>query len=198
MATKAARFKQEAVKYAVPQTHEQVVEAIAEMGRRQRERERIKADMNDKMAAIKERFEEEARPHGEAIQAILDGVQTYCEAHRDELTKNGKTKSANLSSGEVGWRMSNPKVVMKNAEKAIKSLKEAFLTRFIRQKEEVNKEEILSARVLAAVKGADEKNAEVIQAAQAMAALKGIKEIKIDQEENFFVKPFETDLEEIA
>ena len=198
MAAKTARISQEAVKYPVPQTHEQVVEAIAEIGRRQRERERIKADMNDKMAAIKERFEEEARPHGEAIQAILDGVQTYCEAHRDELTKAGKTKSANLSSGEVGWRMSNPKVVLKNVEKAIKALKEACLSLFVRQKEEVNREAILSARALAAVKGVDEKNAEVLQAAQAMAALKGIKEIRIEQDENFFVKPFETDLEEIA
>ena len=198
MAAKTARISQEAVKYPVPQTHEQVVEAIAEIGRRQRERERIKADMNDKMAAIKERFEEEARPHGEAIQAILDGVQTYCEAHRDELTKAGKTKSANLSSGEVGWRMSNPKVVLTNVEKAIKALKEACLSLFVRQKEEVNREAILSARTLAAVKGADEKNAEVLQAAQAMAALKGIKEIRIEQDENFFVKPFETDLEEIA
>ena len=54
------------------------------------------------------------------------------------------------------------------------------------------------ASALAAVAGNDEKNEEVIQAAQAMAALKGIKEIRVEQEENFFVKPFETDLEEIA
>jgi phage host-nuclease inhibitor protein Gam len=198
MTTKTARIKQASVKYPVPQTHDQVVEAIAEMGRRQRERQRIQADMNDELARIKERHEEEARPHGEAIQAILDGVQTYCEAHRDELTGGGKIKSANLSSGEVGWRTSNPKVTVKSIEKALKDLKERFLIRFIRPKEEVNKEEILSARALAAAAGPDEKNEEILAAVEAMARLKEIRSIKIEQDETFWIKPFETDLEEVV
>lgn len=198
MATAGRKIKQQAAPYPVPQTHDQAVEAIAEIGRRQRDRDRIQAEMNDELAIIKERYEEAARPHGEAIRALFDGVHVYCEAHRDELLKGGKTKSVNLSSGEVGWRTSTPKVVLKTVEKVIEALKAVGLARFIRKTETVNKEEILSTRALAAVKGNDEQNKDVIEATRAMATLKGIRGIRIEQEENFFVKPYETELEEIA
>jgi phage host-nuclease inhibitor protein Gam len=194
----AKKIKQQAVTFPVPQTHDQVVEAIAEIGRRQRERDRIQADMNDELARIKERHEEEARPHADAIRVLSEGVHLYCEARRDELTQEGKTKTANLSSGKVAWRMRPPKVVLKSMEKVIEALKHVGLSRFIRTKEEVNKEDILSARALAAVKGNDERNEEVILAAKAMAILKGIKGIRIEQGEDFIIKPFETELEEIA
>ena len=198
MAGKTSHIKRKAAKHPVPRTRKQAVEAIAELGRRQRERQQIKAKMNDKLTAIRKRYNEEAHPSGETIATIIDGIRSYCEAHQNELTGGGKIKSADLSSGEVGWRMSAPKVVFRNAKKTITALKKTSLLRFIRIKEEVNKEEILSTRTMAATAGSDEKNREILQAVKAMAKLKKIRSIRIEQEETFWVKPYETKLEEVV
>lgn len=195
--TASTRIKTEAATF-VPKGREDVVEAIAEIGRRQRERTRIETAMNDKLAKIKETFEEEGKPHGDEIRRISEGIRVWCEANRDELTREGKIKTVSLSSGDVGWRIRPPKVVVKAAEKAIEALKKVGLGRFVRQKEEVNKEEILSAKALAAVKGKDEKNEDILRAAKDMDLLECVKGIKVEQGEDFFIKPFETELEEIA
>jgi phage host-nuclease inhibitor protein Gam len=176
MATATKKIKQDAVKFPVPQTHDQVVEAIAEIGRRQRERDRIQADMNDELARIKERYEEEGKPHADAIRALSDGVHLYCEAHRDELTQGGKTKTANLSSGEIRWRMRPPSVVLKGIDKIIEALRAFGLARFIRTKEEIDKTAILAEP----------------------EAVKNVRGIRIVQDEDFVIVPFETSLEEVA
>ena len=104
MSRTAIRLKQDAVP-AVPQTKDQVIEAIAKIGRHQRERTRLEAAMNDELAKVREAWERQAAPHLEAIRDLQQGVQTWCEANRDRLTQNGKVKFARLASGEVKWRM---------------------------------------------------------------------------------------------
>lgn len=173
---KVARIKQEAAPYPVPQTREQVIEAIAEIGRRQRERERIQAAMNDEIAATKQRHEQEAAPHAEAIRELSQGVHTWCEAHRDELTQSGKVKTANLASGEVRWRMRPPSVAVRSLESVLAALRDLRLARFIRTKEELNKDAVLAEP----------------------AAVQHVKGITITQKEDFVIVPFETALEEIA
>lgn len=176
MAKPVARIKQEAAQFPVPQSRDDVIASIAEIGRRQRERERIQSDMNDQLAAIKQSFEEQARPHADAITALSSGVQTWCEANRAVLTQDGKVKTANLASGEVRWRMRPPSVSARPIEKVIEALKDMGLKRFIRIKEEIDKESILAEP----------------------DAVKYIKGIKIEQKEDFVIVPFETELEEIA
>ncbi len=176
-AAKAAgnRIKTDAAAY-VPKSREDVIEAIAEIGRRQRERARIEAAMNDKVSKIKEQHEEEARPHGDEIRRLSEGIRVWCEANRGELTSGGKVKTINLASGEVRWRVRPPRVVIKVAEKVIEALKGLGLTQFIRTKEEINKEAILAEP----------------------AAVGNVKGISITQGEDFVIVPFETKLEEIA
>lgn len=161
---------------AVPQTREEVAEAIAGIGRAQRERERIQAAMNDEIAAIKARFEAEAEPHADAIRALREGVQTWCEANRDALTQGGRIKTAGFTSGEVRWRNTPPRVAVRAAEVVLQLLRDRGLGRFIRIKEEVNKEALL----------ADPD------------AVGGIPGIKFDSREEFVVVPFETALEEVV
>ena len=80
-------------------------------------------------------------------------------------------------SGELRWRSTPPACKVVRLEDAIKELKENKLAeRFIRTKEEINKEAIL----------ADPK------------AIKGFKWLKITQVEEFAIVPFETELEEVA
>ena len=176
MATKNTRLKAAAVTYPVPQSREQAVEAIAEIGRRQRERERIAAAMNDELAAIRQRYEEQARPHAEALRELTAGVQTWCEANRDGLTQGGKTKTANLASGEVRWRMRPPSVACRSLENVLAALKQLGLSRFVRTKEELNKEAILAEP----------------------EAVQHVKGVTISQKEDFVIVPFETELEEVA
>ena len=96
----------------VPQTRDEVAEAIAAIGRAQRERARIEADMGDEIARVKQRHEALAEPHRLAIESLHAGVQMWCEAHRAELTDGGKTKTALFSSGEVRWRLPPPSVAL--------------------------------------------------------------------------------------
>jgi phage host-nuclease inhibitor protein Gam len=159
----------------VPQTRAAVVAAIAEIGQLVRDRTRIEADLNDQVAALKQAAEEKALPLAQRIAALTEGVQTWCEAHRDELTQGGKTKTATLSSGEVRWRVTPPKVVVRGMEAVLDALRRAGLTRFIRTKEELNKDVILAEP----------------------EAVAGIRGLRIEQVEEFVVVPFETALEEV-
>jgi len=176
MAAKVTRIKTPAAKAEIPQSREAAVEAVAEIGRRQRERKRIETNMNDEIAGIKARYEEEARPHNDAIKGLTEGVHIWCEANRAGLTENGKVKSANLASGDVGWRTSPPKVKVTGVQAVIELLKNLKLFQFLRVKEEINKEAML----------ADPQTAQ------------GVKGVEIIQAEEFWIKPFETELEEIA
>jgi phage host-nuclease inhibitor protein Gam len=176
MATKLTRVKTKAAAVPIPQSREEAIEAVAEMGRRQRERERIQATMNDEIAGIKTAYEEEARPHNEAIQALKEGIHTWCEANRAQLTNGGKVKSANLASGDVGWRTTPPRVKVTGLQAVIELIKSLKLLQFLRVKEEINKEAML----------ADPESAQ------------RIKGVEIVQIEEFWVVPFETKLEEIA
>jgi len=173
---KTTRIKTEAIKFPVPQSREETVSSIAEIGRRQRERERIQAEMNDRIAALKQEYEELARPHAEAIKALTEGVQTWCEANRAELTRDGKVKTANLSAGEVRWRMRPPRVSVRSVATVLDALKSLKLNRFIRVKEEINKDAILAEP----------------------EAVEHVKGISISQGEDFVIVPFETELEEVA
>ena len=161
---------------AVPQTRDEVAAAIAEIGEAQRERDRIQADKNDALAALREQYEQQAAPHAERIKTLARGVQAWCEAHRDELTQSGKVKTYAFASGEVRWRMRPPSVAIRAADVVIETLKALGLGRFVRTKEEVNREAIL----------ADPE------------AVSGIKGVSITQKEDFVVVPWDTELEQVA
>jgi phage host-nuclease inhibitor protein Gam len=174
--TPKPRVKAPASGFVVPQSRQQVIDAIAEIGRRQRERARIEADMNDAIAQVKERFEMDAEPHSKAIEALRDGVQIYCEAHRDELTQGGKVKTAAFASGEVRWRVTPPKVKITGVEAVMDALRRMGLANFLREKVEISKEAILADPV----------------------AVAGVPGIKIEQTEEFVVEPFEAALDEVV
>lgn len=174
-AAKSRRVKQEAVYVPVPQSRDEAAIAIAEIGRHQRERDRIQADMNDILARCKAEAEAQAAPHLAAIRTHAHGVQLWCEAHRAELTQDGKVKTAQLATGEVKWRTRPPSVTVRGVEAVLATLKKLGLGRFVRTKEELNKEAILAEP----------------------AAVEGIKGLAIGQGEDFVIVPFETKLEEV-
>lgn len=128
----------------IPQTRDQVVSDIKTIGDVQREITRLETEMNDEIGEITERYAGPVDDLKKRLTALQSGVQGWCEAHRAELTDNNKVKFANLVTGEVQWRCRPPSVTVRGAESVLELLKVKGLERFIRTKEEVNKEAILN------------------------------------------------------
>ena len=163
---------------AVPQSKADCAAAIRQLGEVQRQFERDRADMNDQIATITQAFQPILAAQQERINALQAGIQAWCEAHRVELCgpddKLGKT--ANLVTGEVAWRQRPPSVTIKSVDVVLETLQRLGLTRFIREKVEINKEAILA------------EPAEVAH----------VPGIAISQGEDFVVTPFEAELAAVA
>lgn len=138
-----AKLKTKAQAYA-PQSQTDCAADIKKLGDLQRDFARAQADMNDEIAAITKKYQPKLELLNERIETLQKGVQTYCEAHRDELTNAGKVKFANFITGEVNWRQRPPSVSIRGAEAVLETLARMGLTRFIRSKQEPNKEAILN------------------------------------------------------
>ncbi|MER2545918.1 MAG: host-nuclease inhibitor Gam family protein [Candidatus Accumulibacter phosphatis] len=156
----------------VPQTREEVSDLIAGIGIDSREITLMEVEMNDAMARIKEEYEQLAEPCRRRIEAAQRGVQAFCEANRLELTAQGKVKTHQFTTGEVSWRTRPPSVRITGEESVMFSLRSLGLTRFLRVKEEINREAILNEP----------------------SAVAGVPGIRISQLEDFVVTPFEVEL----
>ncbi len=176
MAVKNPRAKRTAVSFPVPQSRDEANTAIRLIGTDQRELARIEADMNDEIAALREKYETTAQPLRDAITARIDGLQMWAEANRASLTRDGKVKSAQLPAGEISWRVTPPAVTVRGMDAVLTRLNAMGLTQFIRKKEEVNKEAILETPPAHPVRQ--------------------VEGITITQREEFAVVPFETELVE--
>lgn len=128
---------------AVPQSKKEAANEIKIIGDLMRKLKRSETQMNDLIAEVADRHQPQLNDLKKQISDKQKAVQSYCEANREELTNNGKTKSANLITGEVMWRQRPPSVRIKAADAVLKALKGFKLSRFIRVKEEVNKDAIL-------------------------------------------------------
>jgi phage host-nuclease inhibitor protein Gam len=143
MAAKKTRVKQPALT-AVPQTHDDCAADINKIGRLSREITVTQAAMNDEIAAVTDRYTAEFTPLQDKVKSLSAGVQSWCETNRDDLTMNGKVKTGQFITGTVQWRQKPPSVAVRGVEAVIETLKRLKLSRFVRTKEELNKEAILN------------------------------------------------------
>ena len=131
---------------AVPQSKNDCAESIRLLGDLQREFDRQRGEMNDHIAAITQAHQPMLADLSERMQALQGGIQAWCEAHRVELCgeadKLGKT--ANLVTGEVSWRQRPPSVSIRGADTVLETLLRMGLGRFVRVKNEANKEAMLA------------------------------------------------------
>ena len=142
MAKPAKRIKSAAAAY-VPQNRDAVITDIKRIGDLQREASRLETEMNDAIAEITEKYASQIAPLKTSIETLSKGVQGWCEANRDELTNGGKVKTANLVTGDVSWRQRPPSVSIRGVDAVMETLERLGLQRFIRTKQEINKEAIL-------------------------------------------------------
>ena len=145
------------IKGALRQTHYQAAQnlddaadLIKALGEKRREILRIETEMNDEIAGIKQRYEDQAMPLKSEVAEIIFAVQAWAETHRAELTKDGKIKTVKLATGELNWRIRPPRVSLRGKGKIITALKGLGLTRFIRVSEDIDKEAILKEKEVAA------------------------------------------------
>ena len=139
----ASKLKTPAALYA-PQTQDDCAADIKKLGDLQREQARECTVMNDSIAAVTAQHQPTLDGYKARIETLQRGVQTYCEANRDALTSGGRTKTANLITGEVQWRQRPPSVSARGLDSILDTLKRLALTRFIRVKEELNKDALLN------------------------------------------------------
>lgn len=166
------KAKRTAIAVSIPQSRDQASEYIRIIGEEQRKLRGLELQMNEELAKIKERFELIADPLRKNVDAKTEGLHTWCEANRDNLTQGGKTKTVALPAGEVSWRTRPPSVRITGAEAVLDALARLGLGRFVRRKEEINKEAILNEP----------------------DAVRGVPGIAINQGEDFIVTPFEAEL----
>lgn len=171
---KPARIKTAAKKPVyIPQNRDECAEAINQIGRLQREILVEQSAMNDEIAGITDRYTGSITDKSNELKLLQDGVQTFCETNRLELTEGGKSKTGRFVTGEVQWRQRPPSVAVRGAESVIEFLKRHGLDRFVRTKEEINKEAILNEP----------------------SAVSGVAGISIKTGvEDFVITPFEQDL----
>lgn len=162
-------------------SRDEVDTAIAEIGDLHRQREALATEMNGALATVKTSFEDRVAPLGEQIKVRQAGIQIYCEANRGELTRDGKTKTVKLGNGEVSWRAQPASVVVRGKlDVIIETLKKLRLVRFLRTKIELDKQAILN----------DPKAAKLIEGVSGLTIKTG--------GEDFVVRPFSSEIEEVA
>lgn len=126
-------------------TFEDINRALFELAKLKSKVTEKEAKMNNKINAIKEKFDADTLEDREKIKAYEVGIQEFCKLNKNEFDK---TRVKKLTFGSVGYRTGTPKVRLLNRKYNWKTVLELVSTvlkgKYIRTKKEVDKEKILS------------------------------------------------------
>jgi phage host-nuclease inhibitor protein Gam len=142
-----SKTKTKAAAMPVPQTYVEVADAIYRIGEYDRQIAKLDIGFKEAQALVKKTHEEQSQPLAKLRELLISGVVTYCEAHRVELTENGKTKTASFTSGKVSWRSRPRKCSLPKDQGPLIAFLERkrSLWKFLRVTKEVSKEALLAA-----------------------------------------------------
>ncbi|MCO5082618.1 MAG: host-nuclease inhibitor Gam family protein [Rhizobiaceae bacterium] len=164
-----AKAKAKALK-RVPQSREDAVWTVGRIGTLRREIAARKAAADEQVKSIGEKIEEALEPLAAELRELEEGVQVYCEANRSTLTSDNKVKFHDFGTGRVSWRLRPPKVGIRGIDAVIEGCKRLGLQRFLRVKEEINKDAMLAdadtARQIAGVSISSEGEDFVVEPAE--------------------------------
>ncbi|MBX9593542.1 MAG: host-nuclease inhibitor Gam family protein [Roseomonas sp.] len=124
---------------------------VARIGELQRQQQLIKAALGETIAAATGAADAETIPLVAEAERLHRGVQLWAEANRADLTNEGRRKTVPLASGVLCWRLPPPKVTLSNVDAVMQELRDRNLQKFIRTKQEPNKEAMLAEPGLAAL-----------------------------------------------
>lgn len=147
--TKSTKTRIKAATTATPQSLEETQGWIKQLGDTQRELARESAAMNDEIAVITDRHTPAINALKDKMKELQKGIQAWCEANKTTLI-TGKSKTVNMTTGEVMWRLRPPSVSVRGVSAVLEALDTLGLRRFIRTKEEINKDALLNEPDIAA------------------------------------------------
>jgi len=157
----------------VPKSLEEAAKFLAQIGSEQRSIDMIQSNLNTEVEKLKAKVVARVESREDRISRLVEGLFAFAEVNRDKLTDNGKRKTVEVPTGWFGWRMTPPAVSLRKVASILESLHSLGLERFIRLKEEVNKEAMLAEPDVA----------------------KKVKGVSIGQHEEFIAKPAELEVE---
>lgn len=187
------KLKAPAATVPMPQSRDEAAQFIHRIGNMTRETQRLSAEMNDEIALITSRMQPRIDSLAQQLKQLQCGLQSYCEVHRAELTDGLKVKFANLITGMVTWRQRPPSVSLSKEEAVLATLRTLGLQRYIRSKEAVDKDAVLSAVSAAKNTPSSDPALEALLAeAKLVCSVPGIK--VVTGIEDFGIEPFEQEV----
>lgn len=139
-------------KLQVPQNEDEATASLAEIGRLEREIETKELIAKEKIAAVVQKADAEVRPLADELQIRRENLSTFAQAHRKELTADGKKKTIAWSSGKIGWEWTRPSLQLEkgvSSKDLLATLKALQLGQFVRTKEEPNRVAMLDNKAVA-------------------------------------------------
>lgn len=128
----------------VPQTREEAETLLASIGANERRLASAKANRDDEIEETKNLYEQRMKPLEERLDRERDALHRYCEAHRVDLTQNGKRKSVQFKFGKVAWRVRPPSVSLKKPKDVLDRLLAIRSKPFVRTTYAIDKEAMLA------------------------------------------------------
>lgn len=125
--------------------YEDLDQALLEAGRLQVTLTKKEAELNAKLQALRDKYEQDTADDKSALQSIEAAITEFCTKIKHEFDNHRRKE---LTHGFVGFRTNPPKVLQLNKKFTIKTslelIKKLFTGKYIRMKEELNKDEILA------------------------------------------------------
>jgi phage host-nuclease inhibitor protein Gam len=151
----------------VPQSIDEVDRDVQEIGSLDRQIGTIDSELAEKVSQLQSEAAERRQPLTEKREELSQGVHSYAEAHKAELTKSSKTVKL-PSGGVLQWRMKPPRLkISGKLESIIRALKSGGHDEFIRVKESLKRDDL-------------KRHPDVV---------KKIRGLSIGQDEEFLIKP---------
>jgi phage host-nuclease inhibitor protein Gam len=147
---KPARSKRPAAGVPVPTSMAGANVLLVRVGAIQRDLAVIRTALDEAVAHAKSQAETEAAPLAAEMEALTAGLQIWAEANRQALTDQGRSKTVQLPAGEIAWRQRPPSVRLRDTAGVLAAIAQLGLERFIRRREEVDKDAMLREPAVAA------------------------------------------------
>lgn len=142
--SKRTRIKAPALPVVPPANQAQAADMVARMGAIGRDVVVLNAALDEEIAVIKASVKQQAQPLLAELEALRAGLQVWAEANRAQLTRDGRTKTVKLTTGELQWRHRPASVRISGEDALLELLEKSGPELFLRRKVEIDREAMLA------------------------------------------------------
>ncbi|MFN3187953.1 MAG: host-nuclease inhibitor Gam family protein [Candidatus Paceibacteria bacterium] len=131
-------------KYPIPKNEAEAARLLGELEKLKLELDAKQVALNQAVNDLVTKANQEAEAVSEEFAEKFNSLKTYATKHKQELTDQGKRRSASWATGTLGWRSTPSGISVPRSTKDIAILVERILTlrrpKFLRRKWELNVE----------------------------------------------------------